>query len=100
MKSKSEILAFISQNREYLLKRYHIVRIGIFGSYARGDQNLNSDLDLVIEFEENTANLFDLKHEIKDYFLKNLGLETDICREKYIKPEYRKSILEETIYAD
>ena len=80
--------------------RYHIIRIGLFGSYARGDQNVNSDIDLLIEFEDNTQDLYDLKLQLKDFFQKNLGIEIDICREKYIKPRIKKSILKETVYAD
>ena len=80
--------------------RFHIIRIGLFGSYARGEQNLNSDIDLLVEFEDNTQDLYDLKIQLKDFFKKNIGLEVDICREKYIKPRIKNSILKETVYAD
>jgi len=100
MKSKDQILFFLNQNKQILLERYHIVKIGLFGSYARGDQNINSDIDLLVEFEEGTQNLFELKQQIKNFFQENLHLEVDICREKYIKPRIKNSILKETIYAD
>lgn len=100
MKSKDQILFFLNQNKQILLERYHIVKIGLFGSYARGDQNINSDIDLLVEFEEGTQNLFELKQQIKNFFQENLHLEVDICREKYIKPRFKNSILKETIYAD
>jgi len=79
---------------------FHIIHIGLFGSYARGEQNTNSDIDLVIEFEENTPDLYDLKLQIKEFFKIQLGIDVDICREKYIKPRIRNSILKDTIYAD
>jgi predicted nucleotidyltransferase len=72
----------------------------LFGSYARGDQNVNSDIDLLVEFEDNTQDLYDLKLQLKDFFQKSLEIEIDICREKYIKPRIKKSILKETVYAD
>ena len=81
-------------------EKYHIIRIGVFGSYARGEQSIDSDIDLLVEFEENTQNLYELKLELKNYFLKSLGIEIDICREKYIKPRIKKQILKETVYAD
>ena len=100
MKSRDQILAFLKQNKKLFRDRYHIIRIGLFGSYARGDQNANSDIDLLVEFEDNTQDLYDLKLQLKDFFQKNLGIEIDICREKYIKPRIKKSILKETVYAE
>ena len=100
MTTRDQILTFLAQNKKQFLDKYHIIRIGIFGSYARGDQNIKSDIDLLVEFEDNTQDLYDLKLQLKDFFRTKLGIEVDICREKYIKPRIKKSILKETIYAD
>ena len=100
MKTRDQILTFLSQNKKLFRDKYNIIRIGLFGSYARGDQNNNSDIDLLVEFEENTQDLYDLKLQLKDFFRIKLGIEIDICREKYIKPRIKKSILKETVYAD
>jgi uncharacterized protein len=100
MKTRDQILNFIAQNRNLFREKYHIVRIGLFGSYARGDQNPDSDIDLLVEFEENTQDLYDLKLQLKSFFLSNLGIETDICREKYIKQRIKNAILKETVYVD
>ena len=100
MKTKDQILKFLSQNKKLFRDNYHIVRIGLFGSYARGEQNPNSDIDLLVEFEENTQDLYDLKIQLKEFFQIQLGIDVDICREKYIKPRFKSSILKETVYAD
>ena len=100
MTTRDHILTFLAQNKKLFRDKYHIIRIGIFGSYARGDQNIKSDIDLLVEFEDNTQNLYDLKLHLKEFFRNKLGIEVDICREKYIKPRIKKSILKETIYAD
>ena len=100
MKTREQILTFLSQNKRVFRERYNIIRIGLFGSYARGDQNLKSDIDLLVEFEENTQDLYELKLQLKDFCKKNLGIGVDICREKYIKPRIKNSILKETVYAD
>lgn len=99
MKTRDQILKFLAQNRILFRDRYHIVRIGLFRSYARGEQNGKSDIDLVVEFEENTQDLYDLKLQLKDFLQVQLGLEVDICREKYIKPRFKRSILKDTVYA-
>jgi predicted nucleotidyltransferase len=99
MTTRDQILNFISENRKMLLERFHITKIGLFGSYARGEQKDSSDIDLLVEFEENTQDLYDLKLQLKEFFKENFGIETDICREKYIKPRLKRSILKETVYA-
>jgi uncharacterized protein len=100
VKTRDQILTFLSQNKKLFRDKFHIVRIGLFGSYARGDQNSDSDLDLLVEFEDNTQDLYDLKLQIKDFFKTSLGIEVDICREKYIKDRIKGAILKETVYAD
>ncbi len=100
MISKNEILNFLSQRREFFKVNFHIVKLGLFGSFARGDNKSDSDIDLIVEFEENTQNLFDLKRKLKAYIKENLNLEVDICREKYIKPRYKKAILNEAQYVN
>jgi hypothetical protein len=100
VKTRDQILTFLAQNKKLFQDRYHIIRIGLFGSYARGEQTLKSDIDLLVEFEENTQDLYDLKIKIKDFFKESLDVEVDICREKYIKPRIKSSILKETVYAE
>ena len=100
MKTRDQILTFLSQNKKLFRDRYHIIRIGLFGSYSRGEQTLKSDIDLLVEFEENTQDLYDLKIQIKEFIKESLSTEVDICREKYIKPRIKSSILKETVYAE
>lgn len=98
MTTGDQILSFITQNKQMFRDRFHIIRIGLFGSYARGDQNVKSDIDLLVEFEENTEDLHELKSQIKDLFKGKFGIDIDICREKYIKPRIKNRILNETIF--
>lgn len=97
--TRDQVMTFLSQNKKLFRDDFHIIRIGLFGSYARGDQNDGSDIDLLVEFEEGTENLYDLKLQLKEFIRLKLGMEVDICREKYIKSRMRSSILKETVYA-
>jgi predicted nucleotidyltransferase len=45
----------ITENKEYLLKTYGVEEIGVFGSYARGDNDENSDIDIAIEINQDKA---------------------------------------------
>ena len=99
MHSKEDILKFLADNKEFFKRTFGIVRIGLFGSYSRGDQTKLSDIDLLVEFEPGTENLFEKKLELKKYISDNLGVTPDICREKYIKKRIRSNIIRETEYA-
>jgi len=98
MPTQSQIIHYLSTNKHTLCRKYHLTKLGIFGSYARNEQTRSSDLDLLVEFEDNTADLSDkkniLKHEIQAIF----QIPVDICREKYIKPLFRNHILADAIY--
>lgn len=98
MYTQKQILDFISVNKTFLNQQFHILKIGLFGSYARNEQTTDSDIDLIVDFEENTADLFDIKIGISRFFKENLNLEVDICKEKYIKSHFRKRIENEDIY--
>lgn len=98
MISTNQVLFYLSSNKGRLQKEYHLTRIGIFGSVARGEQNDRSDIDLVVEFEDNTPNLYEMKQKLKTELQARFKLPVDICREKYIKPIFRKQILSEVKY--
>jgi predicted nucleotidyltransferase len=98
--TKSEILNYLSRNKKYFRDNFHIIRIGLFGSYAKGDQKSNSDIDLIVEFERDTSNLHDLKNQLRSFIRKDLNVNVDICREKYIKPIFKDSILRDTLYVE
>lgn len=89
----------MADNKEFFKEAFGIVRIGLFGSYSRGDQTKLSDIDLVVEFEPGTENLFEKKFEFNEYISSKMGVTTDICREKYIKKRIRSNIIRETEYA-
>ena len=98
MKTKDQLLHFLSLNKSLFREKFHITRIGLFGSYARGEQTDKSDIDLIVEFEENTPDLYELKIQLRAFIKTETGKDVDICREKYIKPAVKEHILKETIY--
>jgi predicted nucleotidyltransferase len=98
MLSKSEIMAFLEQNKEYFFAHFHVEQIGVFGSFARDEQTEESDIDILVQFRVNTPNLFEMRMELKDYLQSNLGRNVDICHQKAIKPVFRDMILADAIY--
>lgn len=98
MAELDQILSYLSTHKLRLGRVYHIKKIGVFGSIARGEQNSRSDIDLIVEFEDNTPDLFSIKQQLKDEIQAEFHLPVDICREKYIKPIFKKQIIAEAKY--
>lgn len=98
MVTKEDILQFIEARKASLFSEYHVVKIGLFGSFARSEEAEDSDIDLLVEFAPNTENLTEIKSQLRALFESHFHRKVDLCREKYIKPYYRKAILESAIY--
>ena len=93
IKSKLESL------KPILRERYQVKTIGSFGSYARGEQNQKSDIDVLVEFVEgNSVDLFDFI-ELEDFLTKQLSIKVDLATKNALKPLIKDQILKETIYA-
>jgi len=98
MIERSDILMFLRLNKDFFLEKYNVVKIGIFGSYSREEQTENSDIDIIVEFGENTADLFDKKYDLREYLKAAFKKNIDLCREGAIKPLFKPMILKDTIY--
>jgi uncharacterized protein with HEPN domain len=88
--TRNEIEKTLLQHRD-TLKKYGVIRIGLFGSYAKGTAHAKSDLDFVVELGElSFSRYMDLKFFLEDLF----GKKVDLVIEDSIKPRLRSSILE------
>lgn len=93
--NREEILKKLEENRE-TIRGFGVRRLGIFGSYARGEQTEGSDIDFLVQFEKKTFNNYmDLKFFLEELF----GCPVDLVISDAVKPRLRKPIFEETIYA-
>lgn len=98
MEGRDEILSFLREKKDELFSEYQLVKIGLFGSFARNEGTEDSDIDLIVEFEPDTKNLLEKKSEIKSLLATRFGREVDLCREKYLKPYFKSQILQSAIY--
>lgn len=77
-----------------ILKNNGVVRAGIFGSYARGEQKKNSDIDILVEPPKGIGFGFGgIKIELEEKLKKKVHLVTY----KYIHPKLKEEILKEEI---
>jgi len=98
MNNKKEILNFLQTNHHYITQKYHVTKIGLFGSFARDEQTQKSDVDVLIELEDGTQNIHDLKVALNNYLTEAFNRSVDIAREKYLKPYAKEFILKDVIY--
>ena len=96
---KSKDVAYLSkiirQNLPKLTQEYNISYLGIFGSYIRGEQKEDSDLDILVEFskEPDLLEFIGLKQELSE----TLGVEVDLVMKSALRPRIGKRILEEVV---
>jgi len=85
-----------------LCKKYYIIELSIFGSSLRDDFTQNSDVDILVSFDQNSKiSLFDIM-ELENEFSKLLNREVDIVEKESLKNPIRKNKIlstREIIYA-
>jgi len=93
MKQLNEILAQLRAMQPDLRRRYPIQGMGVFGSYARGEQRMDSDLDLLVELGDGMTlpDYVGLQMEMSD----SLGLKVDLANKRTLKPRIGERILSE-----
>ena len=65
------------RQHEHMLKKYHVKRIGLFGSYAKGTQRATSDIDFLVEFEPPSFdNYVSLAEDLEQLLGKRIDLLT------------------------
>jgi len=96
MQNKEEIIQTIKTLHEELGK-YNVREIGVFGSVVRGEQKQESDIDVLVDFEDN-ADLFDLVG-LGLFLEEKLGRKVDVVPKKALRKEIRDSVLREVVPA-
>ena len=95
MKTLQEIKHILNQQKSFLQEQYRITEVGIFGSYARGEQTEESDVDVLVDYRQ-APTLFQLV-ELKSYLSRLMGLKVDLVTRNGLKPSIRERILSELV---
>jgi len=85
----------LKQKMAFLARTYQVESLGIFGSYARKEQNAQSDLDLLVTFTE-TPSLLRLI-ELENYLSDWLGIRVDLVMKDSLKPRVSDRVLTEVL---
>jgi uncharacterized protein len=91
------IISILKEHKAELKETYGVKELGIFGSYVRGEYKEKSDLDILVEFEED-AKIGLLKFvNLENYLSDLIGFKVDLVEKSALKPRIGKNILREVI---
>lgn len=94
--TKAYILDFLKAHKDELHEKYGLVKIGLFGSYAKGTATENSDIDLVIVTEKKD---FFIREDLKEFLESHFKLPVDVGYLDSFRDFYKSKIEKEIIYA-
>jgi predicted nucleotidyltransferase len=95
MNSISDIKTALGNHRNRLFQEYPIKTLAIFGSYSRGENTDDSDLDILVEFNDKIGIRFmDLADDIESI----VGLKVDLVSKNGIKKGYLSAISRDLVY--
>ena len=89
------ILRKLKELKTDLVTRYKVRKIGLFGSWIREEQRAGSDIDLLVEFDDD-ADLFDLIG-LSLYLEEILGHPVDIVPRGALREELRDTVLKQVV---
>jgi len=95
MITKEEILRTLAKDKSELQKQFKIRKLALFGSYARGEQQVGSDVDILVEVDPSIGLEFvTLAHRIE----KLLGVDVDLVSSRAVTSKAMEFIEPELIY--
>ena len=96
MLTLQNILQTLRSHMPELQRKYPIGKLGVFGSYARGEATEKSDIDIAVEITGSMGlNFVAMANEIEDLF----GKKTDVVPLRSIKPQYLQFVQKDIVYA-
>jgi uncharacterized protein len=93
-----EAIRRLGRNRQKLA-RFHVAHMFVFGSTARDEATLHSDVDLLVEFNPNTRGGLFTFVRLQDFLVDVMGCRIDLATPGALRPEMRDEILAEAIRA-
>jgi predicted nucleotidyltransferase len=91
----TEIKARLRRELSALAQRFHVRSLGVFGSFARYENRPESDLDLLVTFDE-TPGLFQFI-ELENHLSDLLGVKVDLVMRDSLHPHIGKRVLSEVV---
>ena len=88
------VIEILRGHEPEIRKRFYVKRIGVFGSFARGEQKDTSDVDILVEFEKPTFdNFMNLAFFLEDLLQRKVDLVTPNSLSPYIGPYVKNDVI-------
>lgn len=94
--TKEDILEFLRINKDYFKRKFDVDNIMLFGSYARGEETSESDIDVLIKSDTKS---FDNSYRLKIFLEKSLKKKVDVVYFDAVHPFIMRFISKELVYA-
>ncbi|KJU81776.1 nucleotidyltransferase [Candidatus Magnetobacterium bavaricum] len=95
MKDIDRIKQILNESQKELKERFGVTGIGIIGSFARGEQTPESDLDVLVSMDISVS-LLEWAGAV-NYLSTLLGIKVDVVPVQDIRPELKQTIMQEVI---
>ena len=95
--TKLEIQKQLENNKKFIKSKFHVKKIGLFGSFATGEYTTNSDIDILVDFQKGHKDFFNyirLQHYLQELF----GKQVDLVMSSAVKPQLRDNIFAQVQY--
>jgi len=94
--NKQSIIETIKAEKPYLQKTFGVEEIALFGSYARGEEQADSDVDILVKMNDKSLRSF---IGIIDYLQEKLHRKIDlVTKHNYLSPRFLNLINKDVIY--
>ena len=94
MNSLDEIRDILRSHKQDLRTKYHVKELGVFGSFARGEESNSSDVDILVDFDEPIGWEY---IDLIAYLEGILGMKVDLVTPMALKRQIKDNILKELV---
>jgi len=93
---REDVIRQLSENMPIIRERYGVESLSIFGSVSRGEDTIQSDIDILYTFREGEANLDNLA-DLEDFLSNLFHRDIDLVGRKWVNLHFREEVLKEEI---
>lgn len=93
--NKDDLTSRLKELKPYLAENYGVASIGFFGSFAGGNPQKDSDIDILVDFNRPIGFKF---FSLEEYLESVFGRKVDLVTKSALKSQFKDQILKQVIY--